>query len=283
LRTSLLVFLLLGTACSLDEGSPGGLLDGSPVMDQSAPPYDATDQGDTNPVVDAGPDAALDAPVDAPPPSDGGCDPKSCPGERCEDGGCGYYTSCNEMHQADSLRATGPKKLKDPKPTIYDAWCDMDLDNGGWTLVGRSVPFNSSSSFGWKKATGSIADDTKPYSLNVDVHGLVFTEAAFGSYTVGTKSWFGSVYKAVLPANFIANFKSSAGATTLSKIGGVCSETAPTMFTNMGMVDNNDQFYMRDNTSAGNFGLRADGFALNYNDCAHAALLNTLPGMIAVR
>jgi hypothetical protein len=280
-RTPLLVFLLLGTACSLDEGSgPGGVLDGGQVQDQWVPD-DATDQPDSNPGIDASADATPDAPVDAKPPPDGGCVASACQGERCLNGSCDFYVSCSDMHQ-DLNRPTGPHKLRDPNKVVFDAWCDMNQDGGGWTLIGRSVVAGNSSNFGWKKSTGTINDDTKPYSLDVNVHDLVFTEALFGGYSLG-KTWFGSLYKAVLPANFLANFKNSAGATTVSKIGGACTENSPTMFSNMGFVDNNDQFYMRDNTSSGNFGLRADGFALNYTDCAHAALLNTLPGMIAVR
>ena len=280
MRTPLLAFLLLATACSLDEG--GGGLDGSALPDVWAP--DVVDPSDGTAPADAAPppDATLDAPVDAkPPPSDAACDPNTCLGERCLNGKCDYYLSCSDMRQ-DATRKTGAHKLRDTKSNFFDAWCDMDLDSGGWTLIGRSALLGSSSNFGWKKATGTIGDDSKPYSLDVDAHGLVFTEALIGGYSAG-KTWVGSVYKAVLPPGFLASYKASAGATTVSKVGGYCPDTSPAMFTNMGFVDNNDQFFMRDNTAAGNFGLRADAFALNYYDCAHAALLNVAPGMIFVR
>ncbi|HEX7603996.1 MAG TPA: fibrinogen-like YCDxxxxGGGW domain-containing protein [Polyangiaceae bacterium] len=281
MRTQLLAFLLLATACSLDEGGGLAALDGSPLPDAWAPdaanPSDATAPSDAV----APPDATLDAPVDVTPPSDAACDPNGCLGERCVNGVCGFYVSCSDMRQ-DVSRTTGAHTLRDPKSNVFDAWCDMSLDGGGWTLIGRSAVLGSSSSFGWKKATGTIGDDSKPYSLDVDAHGLVFTEALIGGYSVG-KTWVGSVYKAVLPPSFLANYKGSAGATTVSKVGGYCPDNSPAMFTNMGFVDNSDQFFMRDNTTAGNFGLRADAFALNYFDCARAALLNLAQGMIFVR
>ena len=278
MRTPLFAVLLLGTACSLDEGELGASLDGGAVPDQSA--ADAVVPSDGNAIVDARADAAPDA---LPPPDAGSCDPNACPGERCESGACSFYASCNEM-RTDTTRATGAHKLRDPKPTIFDAWCDMSTDNGGWTLVGRSVFMGTSGSFGWKKATGTIADDSKPYSLDAAVHGLVFTEALVGGYLTG-KGWFGSLYKLGLPANFLGGFKSSAGAAAVSKVGGACSENSPAMFSNVGFTDMTDVFFTRNNTSSGSYGLRAGGFALAFGiaDCPNAAYLDTLQGMIFVR
>lgn len=280
LRTQLLALLLLGTACSLDEGSGAtSNLDAGPTLDQSVPD-DASGQGDAGPGLDATDDVTVDAPLPQP---DAACDPSACPGERCLAGVCSFYASCNEMHQADSLRKTGPHKLSDPKQAIYEAWCDMDLDGGGWTLIGRSFPLASSSSFGWKNATGSVANDLTPYSLAVEAHGLAFTEVVVGTYIVA-KTWYGSAYKATLPPGLLANYKNSATGVTVSKIGGVCPDSiSPSMLANVGYVDDNNQFFLRDNTSAGDFGLRAGGFALAAYDCAQSGLMHLAQGMIAVR
>ena len=287
MRTPLLALLLLATACSLEEGGGSADLDGSAPLDVWAPdgadPGDATAPSDAAAPPDATPDATLDAPADVlPPPPDAACAPTACLGERCVSGACGFYVSCNDMRQDTTIK-TGAHKLRDPSSNVFDAWCDMDLDTGGWTLIGRSVLLGSSTSFGWKKSTGSVGDDSKPYSLDVNARGLVFTQALIGGYSLG-KTWFGSVYKAILPVSFLASYKNSAGATTVSKIGGLCADNSPTMFTNMGYVDNNDVFFTRNNGSQGTYGLRAGGFSLYFTaDCPNAALLDGAQGMIFVR
>src|SRR5690606_29929671 len=108
-------------------------------------------------------DVAADAAGDSP---DGGDPPASCkdlldrePGRRGADG---LYEI-----DPDGPGAAAPIRV----------FCDLTIDRGGWTLVGRSAEGTTRrSSFGWTSATGSVTDEEEPYSLDVARAKLAFTE-----------------------------------------------------------------------------------------------------------
>jgi hypothetical protein len=104
------------------NGAPGCsiLFPFEPDEAASAEPDAALDAA-VDAALDATVDAALDAANDA--DIDAGCDPDS-----------GVYSL--ESDEAE------------PLPGPFYAYCDMDTDGGGWTLVGRSVPDASAGGFG---------------------------------------------------------------------------------------------------------------------------------------
>ncbi len=238
---------------------------------------------------DATSDAGVDAEVDAAPiPDASPCDPTACPGKRCALGQCGYYATCNEAHLADSTFDTGTYKLFSAKKNaVFDGWCDMKTAGGGWLLVGASTLLGSSNSFGWKKSDGSLADDTKPYSLGVEALGLVPTEVLVGVRGLNKDlSVLGASYQMKAPPNLLS-LKRTGGATSASThVSGACGTTQAPNFTKfMGHVDQGDVFFFRDLAPSDNgyyYGLKPNGFDFVYDglDCTNSGGLGPI---VAVR
>jgi len=260
-------------ACGFDESGLG--------------PFDAASDPQ---VVDVTNDVAdldvVDAPVDVQP--EAGCDPGSCQGERCVADACDYYASCDEMHTADPSRQTGVHHFKGSNGP-YDAWCDMDTTPGGWTLVARSVTLGSSNAFGWFKSSNTDPTDRKtPYSLSAPLNGLTFAQALVGQVNELASSpnvWGSNVNRLILPSGFPGNFQASgggAGVVIVSTTGG-CTSPQVTMLTVVGFTGHGSQFFFRDNTSDGPYGLFPEGFHLNYPLDCRAAEMDGTPGMIMVR
>ena len=269
-------FFLLG--CSLDENGLGpfdaGLADAASSVDAPGEAAQA--------------DAAQDVAPDAPAEAADNCSPDSCQGERCTAGACDYYPGCAAMHTADPTRTTGMHHFKGGNGP-FDAWCDMDTDSGGWTLVARSVTLGSSSSFGWFSASSSDPTNrTTPYSLDAPAMGITFTQALVGQVdelASGPNVWGGNVNRLDLPGGFPGNFKgSAAGAvvTVLTTTGG-CQSSDVTMLTNVGYTGKSSQFFFRDNTADGSYGLSPDAFHLNFFLSCKAAEMDSSAGMIMVR
>lgn len=65
----------------------------------------------------------------------------SGPCEVCPDGECGFR-SCAEVQRGLPGATSGVYTLEAPDGAIFDVYCDLETDGGGWTLVGstRGVP-----------------------------------------------------------------------------------------------------------------------------------------------
>ncbi len=263
------------------------------------PPIDTTVAIDV-PEIDVPVDTGSDVPPDV--PVDTGSDvPPDVPPEI-------LAVSCGALHIANPSARSGVYRIDtdgaEPLAAVM-AWCDMDTDGGGWTLVGRSHPSGNTlprctttdggAFFGWRRATGSVTDDTLAYSLDAAGVGLRFTQLLFGNYTTG-KVWGTRLYRHSVTPDFLEVYRSSQlrVGTPRELSPAMCVPQGPfdmenpqgetgTMFHLVGFTDNTDTFHFRDIPGNG-FGLSATGWLTCYRtESCYGGGLNRLPGMVMVR
>ena len=216
-------------------------------------------------------------------------------------------TSCKAIHTAYPALASGTYWLDPDGPggsnAPFKAYCDMTTSGGGWTLVGRSATGAGTTNFGWRYATGSLTDDTTPYSLNAAAAGVSFTEILVGAYTTG-KTWGPDLFIRSVPSNFLTdsawnsndfNIASEGGTGTLTTVGGTCTGPAvgispttgwetsvPGMLYRVGYTNNAGDFHFRDVPGNG-YGLGSNTWSTFYTDLCYGGKLDTKQGMVMVR
>lgn len=157
-------------------------------------------------------------------------------------------------------------------------YCEMTLDDGGWTLAGRSgvqVP-GGQLPFGWSSATGSVDSPALPYSLDVVAHQITFVEVLVASQD-STRA-----YKFAVTPAFL---ETAAGATTptgtLLTVAGDCGAPPMLKFAAPALTE---VFFFRDIPDLGQKrGLTPGGFDLSYRDECRGGLLDGVQGVIMVR
>lgn len=165
------------------------------------------------------------------------------------------------------------------------AWCEMQVDGGGWMLVGRSVSAGNASRFGWSDLAGAVLDDSQPYALDAQATGLEFDRMLVTSHDGD---------KAIVDAfrlRYDDDFWGRCGdrGCDLDRwfgVAGGCPTSlnlSPTMLYFAGHHQLSDHFFFRDNSGEFDTGLRADGWDMFYNACAFGGGLNGQQGMIFVR
>lgn len=286
MRTAVLLGLFAG-GCGLSV--VGVAMDGVDV----ANPADASMDVSIDALADAegadgdvvGPDATVvDATVDVDATIES-CIAASCEGKRCVDGGCEYFPDCRRLRDgfgADS----GPYVFHGPDGGAFSAHCEMALADGGWTLVGQSAAGATSNSFGWTSETGTLGDQTKPYSINAIGRGLAINEVLA---VRGTRAAPIAAYLIRPPANFPTGF-ATAGALVGSRtrvLNPSCpgDGAEPNMLGNMGHTDRAITFWFRDFPQYDtNYGLNPNGWRLNYpNNCQLAGDFDGEQGLLYVR
>jgi hypothetical protein len=196
--------------------------------------------------------------------------------------------SCKELLAARPLlRGTqGPHTVQfDDGAT--QVWCDMTVDQGGWTLVGRSVANVSiTDDFGWSNDHGSPARDGEPFSLDPKKHGLAFTEVLFTTYTTG-KTLGPHAFKHTVPADFMDRAKTTGilpNPGMVAVVGGCAGGETPSMLAWLGRTGEVDRFWFQDKNADEAFGLFSDGWGNNGpGACDYSGPLHGLQGMIFVR
>ena len=275
--TMLVVLLAALPGCSLTQGgapSDASVADSPPRPDVGVP--------DTGPV-DGGPDAAK-------------C---TClgPGFHCTTTGeCGgYFATCDEMHKSRNELPSDLYQFNGPKG-LYFAYCDMAQDNGGWTLVGRSVASAAQPAlgFGWLKPGGDPSLDSAPYAFDFGNYTGSPVEALVGVYSAN-KTWGVPVYKMALPSNFPGALTTTSKSVTGSAVvAPTCGAALATSLKFVGFTSHTLSFYFdptgAENGDAGSsiVGLGYAGFLLTGNPdggpgCEANGEMNAKQGQIFVR
>jgi hypothetical protein len=71
--------------------------------------------------------------------------------------------SCS-AHRAAARTSPGFYRIDPGADGVIEAYCEMSIRGGGWTLVGASVS-GGSGPFGWGAAAGDVRDLSNPYSM----------------------------------------------------------------------------------------------------------------------
>lgn len=274
---ALVVVLLVALpGCGLTEGGP---------TDAGVPDVGVDARVDAEPILEAGKDVVEEPVV---------CDPDAlkCPGNRCDETGCTFYATCAELHKARPTLPSTLYKFKAASKPEYFAYCDMEKESGGWTLVGRSVALASSADFGWYKAGGDPSLNNAPYSFDMTNYPGSPTEALVGVYTT-SKDWGTPVYKINLPAGFPTSFKTTATAqlTGTAVVPPGCGSALATNLEFAGFTSNADTFFFGATGTVGDAGdagiitggLGYAGFDLGLPDCGANGEMGAKQGQIFVR
>lgn len=195
--------------------------------------------------------------------------------------------SCGQARELGML-TSGLQKLAVPnQPGVtIEVWCEQEIADGGWMLVGRSAEDSDETGFGWTQDLGDPAIDDQPYSLDAVSLGLPMSQILIGAHEGGNRP-IDDVYALTVATDFLTAYADQpAEVINFFKVLGDCDPPGgPTMLRWLGYTDLTDRFRMRDlqNEDNGSFGLRVDGFELNYPFCLQGADLDDRQGIIFVR
>jgi hypothetical protein len=192
--------------------------------------------------------------------------------------------SCAELLALDPLAETGRHEIVRARDgEVIEVYCNMQIDEGGWTLVARSdqgdeVPF------GWGEPQGSLDDRGAAYSLDVEDVGL-----PFGEILVTRRMDFATpvfnAYVLEVPSDFVEGYTDAAyehpGPRTV--LGDCDPAPEQTMLRWVGHTNNVESYFFRDLSMDEVWGLRSDGFHMVYDDCSRGGDLEDEQGALFVR
>jgi hypothetical protein len=186
----------------------------------------------------------------------------------------GTSRSCKE------ILALNPSSRGKSGAYTLELYCDMVIDGGGWTLVGRTAP-SGKPPFGWKSRAGTVADLTRPYSMDVAGAGLAFSEVM-----IADREPTAHAYKFSVAPDFLTTYANDRLRTgTVTTLLGDCTPGATrSMFQYAGATALTDAFFLRDVDDVGQHrGLRPDAWDLAYTNCDQGGSLDGKQGFVFVR
>lgn len=205
-------------------------------------------------------------------------------------GGKGPPETCRDVLTLDEDAPTGEHEIFPPgRPEGVVVWCDMRFAGGGWLLAARSVDGPSGGLWGWGAERGTPGATNFAYSAGVTAFGITATELLV-TENDSDGDPDRSIYRLVFESDVLA-----ARTTTVARVDIEILETRcageidvgqgqPWMLQHAGCTDRTDVYMLRDNPSCDNYGLRPDGFSLNYDTCHQGAgLQDRARGAIYVR
>lgn len=294
------LLLLLVSACSLDTGgvaTGSGMTTGMSAGSTSrGDPIDTTTgiaSGTAGPVLDSSGGgsgsstsavsaSATSSSTGAPDGSSGGAESSETTSAPPP-----LFASCAEILADDRNALTGTHTIARADNGLpMDVHCDMDVDDGGWTLVARSEPGASPVPFGWGQSTGTLGDTSAPYSLDVAQVGPAFTEILIARRAQDFATPSMTAYVIEVPDTFIADYGQSAydHMSTRTVIGSCNPTDGPEMLRWVGHTELDDAFFFRDFADTILlFGLFRDGLETYYSNCSQGGDLDEHQGVLYVR
>lgn len=205
--------------------------------------------------------------------------------------GCLLGQSCKEIHERCPSAPTGTYAVDpDGDGVTFQVHCEMAIDDGGWTLAGRSAGTLHVESFGWRADTGALPNDTAPYSIDLLSRLYPFTQVLVGSRAAG-KSFGANVYRFGVPPDFASSYATTGVAMQgIAAVKGSCVPNLQnqSMLHYLGCTEDRGWFFLRDHAECENFGLMANGFSIaagvsGVSSCDRWGELRFQHGMIFVR
>lgn len=192
--------------------------------------------------------------------------------------------SCGEA-RVMGMATSGLQKIATPAGTV-EVWCEQEVADGGWMLVGRSAKEGTATGFGWGDDFGAAAQFDSPYSLDAITLALPMTQILIGVHEGGNRP-VKTIYALTVPVDFLTAYPAvSAPISTTFTVAGSCSPPdGPDMLSYAGFTDLNDRFRLRDlaGLESDSYGLLADGFHTHYDNCHQGGDLNAQQGVMFVR
>lgn len=195
-------------------------------------------------------------------------------------GEAGPPPDCATLLDENANAETGVHTIFPPnRPTGVQVWCDMDVAGGGWTLAARSSNGGGGSPWGWGAERGAPNDVDQPYVAGVTTFGIQATELLVTEIdSDGDPDR--NIYRLVFASDVLVERTTSIARVDFQVVKTTCEgeidleQGQPWMLVYAGCTDRSDVLLLRDNPGCDNYGLRPDGFFLNYDNCSQGGDLN---------